>query len=1598
MPQFDESFLSDCALADRWHFYSYTVKQLPPHPSPKPNRNRNPYPSSASHDDHQQQLHHHHHNHHRLWKTQRQSWSPRDTNNNHSLTSSNSNCNCNSSNTCNSISATGNTLHSIKFHRRRKYKKLARLALSTPAIPLQMDVDVTVDREFDMEMDTPVPLKNAVCHGSISSPSTPGTCSSGIGVGGGGCSSSSNNSINSGSYSTACTPPPPTHHHHSQHQQLQGTPGGSSRVGGAGTGAGGAGGGSGVPPAPPSAGSSGHKNSLKGTKLARRARSFKDDLIEKISLMRTTNNTLGRSHSPHSPRTKHGSKAPPTTEEVLRSTQTLETHVKDISNALKHFRDVILKKKLEVLPGNGTVILETIASMYSVIQTYTLNENSAIMSSATQQVYQSLGKLIKLCDEVMLSEDSGECASLSNENVREVIDLLEDAVRNLVTLAQGKLKEQDQCAFRYSGSGLGGIGAAAEIMGAVTASPGVSVPGAGVMRVSAAESAAQRTSLPDIALTPKERDILEQHNVNPMRGSHSTESILRDTSPPPKPPLPNRASNPPPLPPKRRSQPGASAGAVGVGCSSSTSTSNQASPLPYAQSHNISLNSDLDCSSNISLLNYGVDRLSVRSRSPDENSQCSFDSALNHSREEEDHQQQQQHLRSFPKLAAMMDEDMDKMVSYSEYCRKASPLPSLCSTRVVAPPINESRTESTGYAGAAIDDKTQTPLSTGGGVAGVTGGTGGAAEGAAAAASGGRETNSNRLSNESGFVSMREFRTCTQTADYSVQSSTKSSSSNSEIAFSISESTAVGSSSEYQQISQSVSHSQRHISSSSSSCTTTTTSSSTTTGYGSSELEQQQQTTTPADLAPALPPKSIQRSSLTRHESPGVGDELDEAQSSSGWASHRSSQSEVAELRQLSPLHHLNHHPHTASAGQLQQWHSKHHSLIEGPRLQLAGSGSCSAFDQRHLDQEPPPLPMKKKHMFQSVAFSVLAYMEICSASTRSIEQHRHTMHACNISRNISHSQTMNIMPMSKELSPELEMPPALPPKNYKQRKATSMVASPTLQPIIVTTPPPSPKPTLGENGSTGRPDSRMATVCEELNDAVASEDAMPEPRSPVLDSNENVSAVDDGQTFYFHSHQLPVADLEMSEDTSSADNQPLTTPQVLEEQEEPTAESRPLVAVHESVKPENADEDEEAERADMLINMLEEVNITRYLILKKREEDGPEVKGGYIDALIVHASRVQKVADNAFCEAFITTFRTFIQPIDVIEKLTHRYTYFFCQVQDNKQKAAKETFALLVRVVNDLTSTDLTSQLLSLLVEFVYQLVCSGQLYLAKLLRNKFVEKVTLYKEPKLGGAGCVGGAGIASSGGSSGAASGGNQPSLLDLKSLEIAEQMTLLDAELFTKIEIPEVLLFAKDQCEEKSPNLNKFTEHFNKMSYWARSKILRLQDAKEREKHVNKFIKIMKHLRKMNNYNSYLALLSALDSGPIRRLEWQKGITEEVRAFCALIDSSSSFRAYRQALAETNPPCIPYIGLILQDLTFVHVGNQDYLSKGVINFSKRWQQYNIIDNMKRFKKCAYPFRRNERIIRFFDNFKDFMGEEEMWQISEKIKPRGRRPVNY
>lgn len=58
-----------------------------------------------------------------------------------------------------------------------------------------------------------------------------------------------------------------------------------------------------------------------------------------------------------------------------------------------------------------------------------------------------------------------------------------------------------------------------------------------------------------------------------------------------------------------------------------------------------------------------------------------------------------------------------------------------------------------------------------------------------------------------------------------------------------------------------------------------------------------------------------------------------------------------------------------------------------------------------------------------------------------------------------------------------------------------------------------------------------------------------------------------------------------------------------------------------------------------------------------------------------------------------------------------------------------------------------------------------------------------------------------------------------------------------------------------------------------------------------------------LRGVPGSGSALGVVAMLMDGAFSR----QGLAE----YCTLIDSSSSFRAYRAALSEVEPPCIPYL---------------------------------------------------------------------------------------
>lgn len=61
-------------------------------------------------------------------------------------------------------------------------------------------------------------------------------------------------------------------------------------------------------------------------------------------------------------------------------------------------------------------------------------------------------------------------------------------------------------------------------------------------------------------------------------------------------------------------------------------------------------------------------------------------------------------------------------------------------------------------------------------------------------------------------------------------------------------------------------------------------------------------------------------------------------------------------------------------------------------------------------------------------------------------------------------------------------------------------------------------------------------------------------------------------------------------------------------------------------------------------------------------------------------------ISEHMYQDAFLTTYRTFKTPLEIIKKLIDRYNKFQSSSEVPKQRAARESFSFLVRVVAELT------------------------------------------------------------------------------------------------------------------------------------------------------------------------------------------------------------------------------------------------------------------------------------------------------------------------
>ncbi|KAL2104037.1 hypothetical protein ACEWY4_000905 [Coilia grayii] len=177
------------------------------------------------------------------------------------------------------------------------------------------------------------------------------------------------------------------------------------------------------------------------------------------------------------------------------------------------------------------------------------------------------------------------------------------------------------------------------------------------------------------------------------------------------------------------------------------------------------------------------------------------------------------------------------------------------------------------------------------------------------------------------------------------------------------------------------------------------------------------------------------------------------------------------------------------------------------------------------------------------------------------------------------------------------------------------------------------------------------------------------------------------------------------------------------------------------------------------------------------------------------------------------------------------------------------------------------------------------------------------------------------------------------------DIASQLTSYDWELFTTMHETELLyyVFGRDKFPNTTTaNLERFMRRFNEVQYWVVTELCLCVELAKRAALLKKFIKIATVLKEQKNVNSFLAVMFGLTNSAVTRLykTWERVPNKTRRIFTTyerILDPARNHRAYRLAVAKLSPPYIPFMPLILKDMTFIHEGNKNYTNT-LVNFEK------------------------------------------------------------
>ena len=101
----------------------------------------------------------------------------------------------------------------------------------------------------------------------------------------------------------------------------------------------------------------------------------------------------------------------------------------------------------------------------------------------------------------------------------------------------------------------------------------------------------------------------------------------------------------------------------------------------------------------------------------------------------------------------------------------------------------------------------------------------------------------------------------------------------------------------------------------------------------------------------------------------------------------------------------------------------------------------------------------------------------------------------------------------------------------------------------------------------------------------------------------------------------------------------------------------------------------------------------------------------------------------------------------------------------------------------------------------------------------------------------------------------------------------------------------------------------------------------------------------------------------------------------------------------ALPRCDPPCIPYLGIYLSDLTFIDEGTPNFTDSGLLNFAKMRMIAHVIREVRQFQQTPYKIEPIQKAAAYLLDPALRLSDDELYQRSLMIEPRSSRlSVSY